>query len=444
MNSITSSLLIWILAILIQCVWVRKRDFQSIGLPLGYMLSMALIHVTGAMLYIDNIYSLYEVSWVEDGFYLSALGALGFSLGATISQWRTHKSSSFIAFNKESAQPAMRMLRPLPLLLFGIGYWLFILPIISRVPSGAALSAGFVSLIPAAVFLGIFKAQLAKNRTLMFVWLIMLLMVPVFTVASSGFLGFGVTMMTIVVCALLIVIKPWRRWLLLSPLALFLGLSVYVSYMISRDDIRETVWATPTLSERISTITNTYEKAEWFDPSDMSQRKIIDGRLNQNVFVGQVKQRVESGVVQIVNGETIVAGISAFVPRIFWPDKPPVAGSGDLVSRFTGTKFAEGTSVGIGQVLEFYINFGVMGMVICFFVFGALLGWVDTKAANALRNLQWRRFCIFLLAGIGMVQPIGSFTEILTSPISGVIAAVAVAQLVMGRRWITLNLKRRQ
>lgn len=442
MNSITGSLLIWSLAIFIQCWWVRKRDFQSIGLPLAYLVSMALIHVTGAMLYIDNIYSLYEVTWVEDGFYLSAIGALGLSVGATISQWRTYKPSSFIGFTQDSAQPAMRMLRPLPLLLFGIGYWLFVLPFISQIPSGAALSAGFVSLIPAAVFLGIFKAQLAKNRTQMFGWLIMLLMVPVFTVASSGFLGFGVTMMTIVVCALLIVIKPWRRWLWLSPLALFFGLSVYVSYMISRDDIRETVWATPTLSERISTITDTYEKAEWFDPSDMSQRKIIDGRLNQNVFVGQVKQRVETGTVQIVHGETIMAGLAAFVPRIFWPNKPAVAGSGILVSRFTGTKFAKGTSVGIGQVLEFYINFGVTGMVICFFILGALLGWLDTRAANALRNLQWRRFTIFLLAGIGLVQPIGSFTEILTSPISGVIAAVAAAQLVLGRRWISLKRSR--
>jgi hypothetical protein len=442
-NSIVASLLIWCLAIFIQCWWVRKRDFQSIGLPLSYLVSMALIHVTGAMLYIDNAYSLYEITWVEDGFYLSALGALGVSIGATISQWRTHKPSSFIAYTKDSAQPIMRMLRPFPLLLFGIGYWLFLLPIISRIPSGAALSSGFVSLIPAAAFLGIFKARLEKNLTYMLGWLIMLLLVPVFTVASSGFLGFGITMMIIVICALLLVFKPWRRWLLLSPVVLFFGLSVYLSYMISRDDIREKVWSNPTLSDRISAITETYEKAEWFDPSDMSQRKIIDGRLNQNVFVGQVRQRVETGVVQIVDGETIVAGLAAFVPRIFWPDKPAVAGSGILVSRFTGTKFAEGTSVGIGQVLEFYINFGVTGMAICFFILGALLGWLDTRAANALRNLQWRQFIIFLLAGIGLIQPIGSFTEILTSPISGVIAAIVVGRLILGRRWISLNSKQK-
>lgn len=439
MNSISWSLFIWTLAIGLQCWWVRRRDFQSIGLPISYLVSMALIHVTGAMLYADNLYAYYEVSWVEDGFHFSAIGALAFSIGSTFSQWWGYRPNSFIAYSKESAKPAMRMLRPMPLLVFGIGYWVFGLPIISQIPSGAAISSGFVSLIPAAAFLGIFKARLTQNRMQMLCWLIMLALVPVFTVASSGFLGFGVTMMTIVVCALLVCIKPWRRWLWLSPLALFLGLSVYVSYMVSRDDIREEVWDNPTLSERISAITGTYEKAEWFDPMDMSQRKIIDGRLNQNVFVGQVKQRVETGATQIVNGETIIAGFASYIPRVFWPDKPGVGGSGILVSRFTGIKFSEGTSVGIGQVLEFYINFGVTGMAICFVILGAVLGAIDVRAANALRNLQWRRFLIFLLAGIGLVQPIGSFNEILTSPISGIIAAVVAAQLVLGRRWISLG-----
>ncbi len=442
MNSIYWSLLIWTAAILMQCWWVRKLDFRSIGLPLAYLVSMALIHVTGAALYADNLYAFYDVSWVEDGFYLSALGAVSFAIGAAVAQWRSHKPTSFVAFSLESAKPYLQRLRPFPLLIFGLFCWLFILPIISRIPSGAALSAGFVSLIPASVFLGIFKAQLEKKRTEMLVWAVMLLMLPIFTVASSGFLGFGVTMMTIVVCALLVVIKKWRHWLWLSPLALFFGLSVYVSYMISRDNIREEVWDNPTLSDRIGAITGAYDKAEWFDPMDMSQRKIIDNRLNQNVFVGQVQQRVETGATQIVNGETIIAGFASYVPRVFWPDKPSVGGSGNLVARFTGTKFAEGTSVGIGQVLEFYINFGVAGMAICFFILGAVLGWIDTRAANALRNLQWRQFLVFLMAGIGLVQPIGSFSEILTSPISGMIAAVVAAQLVLGRRWIMLKMGR--
>lgn len=191
MNSITWSLLIWSVAIFIQCWWISRRDFQSIGLPLAYLVSMALIHVTGAALYVDDRYAYYEVSWVEEGFYFSAMAALGLSIGAVIAQWWNYKPQSFIAFTKESAQPVMRMLRPMPLLVFGVAYWLFILPIISRIPSGAAISSGFVSLIPAAVFLGIFKARLAKNRTMMIGWLVMLCMVPVFTVASSGFLGFA-------------------------------------------------------------------------------------------------------------------------------------------------------------------------------------------------------------------------------------------------------------
>ena len=51
------------------------------------------------------------------------------------------------------------------------------------------------------------------------------------------------------------------------------------------------------------------------------------------------------------------------VPRALWPDKPAVGGGGSLVTEYTGIPFEEGTSVGAGQVLEFYVNFGIPGVL---------------------------------------------------------------------------------
>ena len=62
-----------------------------------------------------------------------------------------------------------------------------------------------------------------------------------------------------------------------------------------------------------------------------------------------------------------------FVPRALWPDKPAVGGGGSLVSEYTGIPFGEGTSVGAGQVLELYVNFGIPGVLAGFTGLGFLL-----------------------------------------------------------------------
>ena len=45
--------------------------------------------------------------------------------------------------------------------------------------------------------------------------------------------------------------------------------------------------------------------------------------------------------------------------------------AGDVA--YTGIRFAEGTSVGIGQMIEWYVNYGRGGMIVVFMLIGALL-----------------------------------------------------------------------
>ena len=53
-------------------------------------------------------------------------------------------------------------------------------------------------------------------------------------------------------------------------------------------------------------------------------------------------------------------------------------GGGTIVQDFTGIEFADGTSVGAGQVLEFYVNFGTWGVIGGFLLFGWLIGqWIS-------------------------------------------------------------------
>jgi hypothetical protein len=66
--------------------------------------------------------------------------------------------------------------------------------------------------------------------------------------------------------------------------------------------------------------------------------------------------------VEYASGSSIGNMILALIPRLVC-DKPQVGGGGSIVRDFTGIEFGDNTSVGAGQVLEFYVNFGTWGVI---------------------------------------------------------------------------------
>ena len=123
----------------------------------------------------------------------------------------------------------------------------------------------------------------------------------------------------------------------------------------------------------------------------------------------------------------------ALIPRALWADKPVAAGSGDLVTRYTGIEFAQGTSVGIGQVMEFYINFGTFGVVLGFVVLGMLLSIVDSAAGHKLAAGDWPGFALWYLPGLALLQVGGSLVDLTASVAASSVAALTVNQLLVRR-----------
>ncbi len=99
------------------------------------------------------------------------------------------------------------------------------------------------------------------------------------------------------------------------------------------------------------------------------------------------------------------------------------AGSGDLVSRFTGITFAEGTAVGIGQVMELYVNFGSIGVLLGFMVIGGALGFIDQNAAWYRDRGNWSRFVLWFFPGISALQVGGSLVEVTSSAAAASVVA---------------------
>jgi hypothetical protein len=89
----------------------------------------------------------------------------------------------------------------------------------------------------------------------------------------------------------------------------------------------------------------------------------------------------------------------------------------------TGLQLSESTSFGVGNVMEFQVNFGIVGVVVGFLLLGFLLGWLDRAAALAERSGNLGRTFVYFLPAVALIQPNGSIVEL----VSGGVAAWIIA-----------------
>lgn len=294
-------------------------------------------------------------------------------------------------------------------------------PVISKLPSGTAVTSTLATLTPAAWAVATYRAVQAGRLALVAMLLAGTVIFPVSTMLFHGFIGFGVNSVILIICLVAAFLRP--RWLLLplGVLVLFVGMSVYVTYMRDRGDIRSSVWGGDAMEERVKVLTTTFSRFDWFNPRSDEQMRLIDMRMNQNWLFGIGIERLQRGEVEFARGETVLDAVIAVIPRALWPDKPMRSGSGGLVSTFTGIEFAEGTSVGIGPIMEVYANFGRVGAVIASLLMGGFLGLCDQMAGLHLRLGHTTRFAGWCLLGVPLLNALGSLVAISTSLATGAV-----------------------
>jgi hypothetical protein len=156
--------------------------------------------------------------------------------------------------------------------------------------------------------------------------------------------------------------------------------------------------------------------------------------LNQNILIGHAVRYLSGGRTEYARGETLLDAFVALIPRAVWPDKPLYAGSGNLVTHFTGIPFARSTSVGIGHVMELYVNFSIPGVLLGYVLLGALLGFFDTRCAGHLLAGNWKRFTLLFVIGQCFLEASGNFAEATASAAGSAALCLLVNALVGEKR----------
>jgi len=424
-NSLIPLLWVWAIILFVLLYQVFRRP--GCGLVAAYCFQMWMLYWLGAFI---NTFPWSELTMTEEtarGFPQATWGLATFALGVLVAGpalGRTMLGKGVPQTVPAGFTPVMDITRARRYITMGLISYFILAPTIGRLRGFNAVPAAASQLVVTGCCLQAWMAWHISGKPGLLRALPQTFLIPLVVLVKQGFMSYGVLAISTIMLFVAQFFRP-RYILLLGGLVCgYCGLTVYVSYMRDRTEIRSVVWnEESTLSEKIERAWHTASNLDLFNPRDPDQLVYIDGRLNQNTLVGTAVENL-AGTGEFKNGSTIVDALLAMIPRLIWPSKPIGAGSGHLAADLTGLEFVSGTSVGVGPVLEFYGNFGTKGVIIGFFFLGALIGALDFCAGLHLRLGNWALFTSFFLVGISCLNVSGSLVEISAGAMASLVVTV--------------------
>lgn len=416
-----NDLLIWC-ALLGVLVLALGRGPNGV-LTLSYFVALSVAHIPGVLAYIGpSPYPFYAEATIK-GLDLTVAGMAAY-VGTVVVLRLVGRRRGGQRVNHSLAELERFAGLGTRFLVFGAAAYFVILPVVKFIPSATSIIASFGSLLLTAFWLKLYVGFKERSMPRLMGTFALLPLLPLSTLVAGGFLGYGTIWLATVVVFMFSAARKRTWFYIVAAPAIYLGLSLFVTYMDHRSELREVIWSDSSLLTRLASTKELITDFQLLDLENEEHEKALAGRLNQNFLVGLAAERQEDGEYALYRGATVP--LWALIPRAIWPDKPPVGGSGSIASDVTGLHFAEGTSVGIGQVAEFYINFGRTGVVVGFVLWALVLMWLDASIRHAFDRLDARLLVSAVLPGLAMIQPIGSLLEILVA----LVAAFATAGLL--------------
>lgn len=404
---------------------ILRNARSTLGLPLAYMISLLLIHVPGAYAFAISGGAYAGIQNFGDaiarGIMITAIGALCFVVGVAFSvagarEWYRDPRREVYGVDRRFVTFCLIAGW---FLAFGVG------PLRSIPTVGAAIYYGSAVWMLAAI-LGLAGSVQARDGMRFLIWLAVLLVYPITVLIASGFLSYGSAAVIVVGSLAVIRMKNALRSLLMVVALSYLGISVFVNYFGARNELRAEIWGGSSLEQRIDAVGSAFSDFYLFSHNNPDHLWALTMRLNQNEFVGIAADRLANGQSEYLYGKTYRDALLAPIPRAIWKNKPVEGGSGQIVRDMTGMRLTTSTSWGIGNVMEFYVNFGLWGFVPSFVLLGYLVAWLDRRAAQALREPDSSRALLFFLPGVAVIQPNGSMVEVVGGAFAALLAAFAL------------------
>jgi hypothetical protein len=406
-----------------------KRGQTHVGCQLSFLASLWIVYLFGPLVYLIPGYCGVFPELMVPGCLVCLYCLAGFAAG------------SFLLPKLISVRP-LKDTGPFPKVPSGLRTGLLVLGILffvlSRVGAGfagvQAIITGGQQLMVVAFVLNIWEAARKKDNKKVVLWLAASFLFPFETIVNSGFLGVGMELLAPVIIFATTCIGTKRNYFrlaLVSGVVLYLGMSFFVTYAHLRGEIRATVWGGDRFSNRVDEFARIFTNFEFFSIKNPAHLDPISGRMNQAWLVGAGVTYMEN-TQEWARGETLKYAALGFVPRVLWKNKPQQGGN-ELVNRYTGFSFSEGTSVPLGQVLELYVNGGPWLVFLGFLIIGGMFAYLDVTGSNALKTGAFNTFIYCFVIGQAFHRVGGEFLPVTTNCAVGVFLVYALQQVMRMR-----------
>ncbi|MGH7968126.1 MAG: hypothetical protein ACREIC_05295, partial [Limisphaerales bacterium] len=241
-------------ALLLGLAWRRRA--ATVGLPLCYLFSMGTIHFVGAWISTLPASPTGNALFVATGFRQCFAGVVAFTAALLVTEFVLPRPKTFparllpprgrplhsakSAKNDPGFDSGIRRM-PVAYVLMGVACVLAS-SLFKPIPSLAALVHCGAYLLVAGCCLGCFFAWRSGRRARFLGWVACTCAFPAFTILTTGFIGYGVFATLMVLSFAIVHYRPrWQALVSLAAMA-YVGLSVYVTYMSGRYQMREAVW----------------------------------------------------------------------------------------------------------------------------------------------------------------------------------------------------------
>ena len=412
-------LAVWFALLLVLVIFAIGTKHHGGALTLAYFAGLSLIHVPGILVFLGDGVGFENEQETAIGFVLTLAGMAAFVAGAIVAV-RSDKLPGMVLTPRGRDAGLGRMGWRFIVAGF-LAYFVFV-PISFSVPSLTSGIAALGTLLVVGLWIELYVAITTRDRRRTMVALALVPLLPFATVVSGGFISYGTNWALSAVAFQFVIVRRRIAFYAAAPVVVFLGLSLFVTYMGERTGIREVVQQQQaSISDRLSRVSAIATEFSLLDLNSSIHRAHLNDRLNQNFLVGAGYFRHEAGLTDLAYGSTIPWW--APIPRAIWTEKPEVGGGGDLVAQYTGISFGSDTSVGVGQVLEFYINFGIPGIVIGFFGLGFVLMRLDRGIMRAFASNDLRKMLLMAMPALNLLQPGGNLLEIVVGTVTALLTA---------------------
>src|SRR4051794_11561885 len=223
-----NDILLWGALLLVVVFLVIDRRHGIGALTLSYFLILSLAHVPGLLAYLDT--NTWNIEATKIGFDVTLIGMAAFVAGAIAARILRRSPTKANAHQQISADIFVRL--GWRVLTIGIIAYFILLPVSALLPSLTAIASALGSLLIVGFWIRLYGSTTKRE---LFMVLVLLPLLPMATLATGGFIGFG-TAWAMSIMAFLFVIARRRIWFYLGIVpVVFIGLSLFVTYFGQRE-----------------------------------------------------------------------------------------------------------------------------------------------------------------------------------------------------------------